>query len=188
MDLLIPLWPWPKLPGDSGIRLRETVGQRIWRAQYQRFGGRPAEEVPRAEGGTMPLYFNNGVNFIPGGELARLGQAWKEIACTFLRDMALYRPYTLFFNRYFLDQVCFALAVHREQLPWSVLPLPYNFIPTEAPSPALLAHLEREEIVMAHMVSPVRHWLRPEEPADVPEHLRALCRRVRDVALPGAAV
>jgi hypothetical protein len=185
MDLLIPLWPWPKLPGDLGIQLRESVGQQIWRGQYQRFGGRPPQEVPRAGGGTMPLYFNNGVNFIPGASLRRFGRAWQEIATAILRDMTFYRPYTFFFNRYFLDQVCFALAVHREQMPWSVLPPTYNFIPTEQAPRDDLALLEEGGIVMAHMVSPVRHWLQRAEPADVPVHLQRLCRQVREVALGG---
>lgn len=183
MDLLIPLWPWPKLPGNLGLKLRESVGQRIWHAQYQRFGGRLPAQVPRTSGGTMPLYFNNGVNFLPGAYLERFGQAWQEIASCFLRDMAFWRPYTFFFNRYFLDQVCFALAVHREQMPWSVLPSTYNFIPTEQLSGDDLEHLDRGDIVMAHMVSPVRHWLRTGEPEDVPQHLRSLCREVRKVAL-----
>lgn len=183
MDLLVPLWPWPNLPGDGGNRLRDSVGRRIWLGQYRRFGGRAVEELPRAGGGAMPPYFNNGVNFFPGSSLPRFGRAWQQIASRFLRDMALCRPYTFFFNRYFLDQVCFALAMHREQLPWSILPAAYNFIPTEQAPAEDLALLERGEIVMAHMVSPVRHWLQHAEPAGVPGHLQGLCRRVREVAL-----
>lgn len=180
-DLLVPLRPWPSLPAPIADLLRKRLAPRVWRQQYERFGSRAAPEIHAESGGTMPPYFNNGVNFIPGKYLASLGAAWERVACTLLRDISWRRPYTALFTHYFLDQICFALAMHREAVPWRTLPPGYNLIPRD-PLPRDEADLiARREVVLAHMVSPVRHWLSPEKSGEVGPTLRPLFQQVRAV-------
>jgi hypothetical protein len=180
LDLLVPLSPWPKLPEKWGAWLKERIGQPLWRGQYRRFGAGDFREHERPEGGSVPTYFNNGVNFIPGKELRKLGEAWRHVSGVFLRDIGLKRPYTFFFTHYFLDQICYAIAVHRAGIPWEVLPSAYNFIPvSERPEDRAL--LPGQDVVMAHMVLPVRHWLDPQDARAPSADLEPLYRRVRRI-------
>lgn len=184
LDLLVPLHPWPGLPEGWRKLLRDGVGQRIWRGQYHRFspeGGATSPELPRSGGGTMPPYFNNGVNFVPGSQLRTLGNAWKHISSCFLRDISLHRPYTRFFIHYFLDQISYALALHREQIPWDILPGEYNLIPSAEAAADDLRLIREDRVVMAHMVSPIRHWLAPDTEVDCPEVVQPVYRQVREL-------
>ncbi len=183
VDLTIPLWPWPRLPENTGKWLRYGPALNLWRKQYRRFGGnREVPEVPLpGGGGTMPFYFNDGVAFIPGDHQHAFGEAWREVSTTWLRDVALRRPYTSFFTNHFTSQIAFALALQRAGIPWSVLPSAYNYIPSTDAAPEDMALLRGEQISMAHMVGPVRHWLDPKGEPQSPEVLAPLFRKVREV-------
>ncbi len=183
-DLTSPLWPWPSLPPSWQEYLRHRVGERIWRGQYRRFSTAASPDVdslPDCGNGFPVPYFNSGVNFVPGGHLQPLGQAWWGVCRTLLRDYRLRRPYARFFTPYFLDQIGYPLALHRGGIPWQILDVAYNFIPSvEAPA-AELQTLASGRVVVAHAVSPIRDWLDPDKVVDCPDLLQPLLRRVREV-------
>lgn len=185
IDLISPLWRWSRLPAAAGDALRWNLALNVWRAQYSRFApaGAPAiAEVPRpGGGGTMPAYFNNGVNFIPGGYLQQLGLAWRNICAVWVRDVKLHRPYTYLFNNWSVSQITYAMALHAAGLPWEILPSRYNLMPSSEASEEDLLLVERNDVVLAHMVRPIRDWLEPECAAEPEERVVPVFRRVREV-------
>ena len=177
-DLNTPLERFAALPCS---KLLTALGERVWRAQYARFGpGTRVAEVARRGGGTMPMYFNTGVAFIPGRYLRRLGQIWWSICSTFLRDARFRRPYLRLLMSWVAEQLSFALAVHREQIPWQPLPSAYNLIPIRDMPPEDTALVLRGNPVMLHLVHEVREWLSDDGEQDCPESCRPLFRRVRE--------
>lgn len=183
-DLIVPLWPWPKLPKAWAEHLRWKVAPSVWRAQYRRFsrpGTAPVTEMPWRECGSLPAYFNDGVAFVPGKSMRPLHDTWREVALAWLRDVALRRPYTRLFTNHFTSQISYSLALHRGQIPWSVLPSTHNLIPAEAMSEADRALIGSDRVVMAHMVSGVRHWLQPGAAPACPDWMLPLYRQVQEV-------
>jgi len=185
LDRMVPLNPWPRLPPAWSDRLRWGVAPRVWRGQYRRFagpGGEAAPERPWPAGGTMPYYFNDGVVFVPGPLAKPLEDAWREVALAWLRDVAWKRPHTWFFINHFVSQISYSIALPARRIPWAVLPVTHNFIPTPPPTEEDLTAIAEDRVVLAHMVTPVRHWLDPrDERGPDEEWLRPLHRRVRAV-------
>jgi hypothetical protein len=185
LDRMVPLRPWPSLPPAWERRLRWEFTPRLWRAQYRRFAGRGAQAAPERpwpEAGTLPYYFNDGVVFVPGPLARRLEEAWRAVALAWIRDVAWHRPFTAFFVNHFVSQISYSIALHAYRIPWAVLPVTHNFIPTPPPTGEDLRVIAADEVVLAHMVTPVRHWLNPaDERAPEEEWLLPLYRRVRAV-------
>lgn len=183
-DIIVPLWPWPSLPPRLARRLRWQVAPRLWRAQYGRFASRnptPPREMPWEECGSLPAYFNDGVVFAPGKLMRPLHDAWKAVALAWLRDVRWRRPYTRFFTNHFTSQISYSIALHRGALPWDALPSTHNLIPAEVMPAADRALLSGEDLVMAHLVSGVRHWLEPGAAPNCPEWMLPLFHRVQEV-------
>ena len=119
---------------------------------------------------------------MPADYLRRLGEAWWYVCRRFMRDRRLCRPYTWFLAPYFFEQMSYALAIHREGIPWSVLPSIYNFIPSAYAPDEDLGLLAGDSVVMVHAVSPVRSWLHKERDVECHPVLLPLFRRVREIA------
>jgi hypothetical protein len=184
VDLTVPLNPWPKLPKHWGEAIRYGPALNTWRAQYRRFArghSEPAAEVPRPGGGTMPFYFNDGLVFMPGKHARVFGETWQHVSSRWLGDVALKRPYTFLFTNHFTSQIAFALALHRERIPWEILPSTHNFLPIDIAPAADRELLAGDAITMAHMVGPVRHWLDPKNGREPQADLIPLYRSVREV-------
>lgn len=189
-ELLLPLWGFPGLRQEARDWWRFEVGQRIWLGQYRRFAPKVPAPVegppgPGLEGRpALPPYFNTGVNFIPGRYLRGIGESWWFCCSRMMRDRRLGRPYQFFFAAHFIEQMCYALAVHREQAPWALLNSRYNYVPMDITLRAAREDVDRigpEEVVMVHLASPVRDWLSPDGPANPEAAFLPILKEVRAV-------
>lgn len=184
-ELILPHRGIPGLPEKLKAYLRDTLGYRFWVGMYRRFAPRlPVRPGPAGPGlenrSDAPAYFNCGVHFIPSVHLDRLFAAWRQICASLVLDYRLRRPYTQFFYPFWLEQTSYALAIHREQIPWELLPSVYNYIPLEF-TPEQDKRIPAEEVVLLHAVSPVRTWIGRDEPAPAAAEYRPLLERVREV-------
>lgn len=189
-ELLLPLWGFPNLSQRARDWWRFEVGQKIWLGQYRRFAPHvppptPGPPAPGLEGRpALPAYFNTGVNFIPGRYLPGIGDSWWYCCSRMMRDRRLGRPYQKFFAAHFIEQMCYALALHREQAPWSVLHSRYNYVPMDVTLNAARDDLDKvspDEVVMVHLASPVRDWMSPQGPAAPHPAFLPILKQVREV-------
>lgn len=190
-DKMLPVAPWTKLHPRAGHWLRFTLGLALWKWVYKHFSKKGAGvECSFTIAGikNCPPYFNTGVILVPGKYQVALGETWRYVSSKMVRYTRWRHPLSFFFVKYFLEQMAFALALHREDLPWQLLPPNYNLIPIDV-LPDEAETLRSGNIVIAHMVSGIRSWLSQEEVAtEVEPEVYELRAKVREAVKHAFAV
>lgn len=188
LDLGLPYSSWPRLP-TWGQRWVRGIAERIWQKQYVRFSRRnqPVAQLRGYSGELQPPYFQAGLTFVPGRVLDSLGEAWWHVSKTLLRDHRFRRPYTSLFTPYFYEQMSLAIGLHRAEIPFSLMQSIYNYLPLFDSIPTEDRNVVADDVVIGHMVLPVRSWIDPEdskvENGNMPELLskvRAIVHEVLD--------